>query len=505
MLRIVQYIPCCESRLHSSGISPFYRSLIHFSQRNAYTSDRKCPVDSFEALGIPNELCNSIRENFGIIKPTTAQRSIIPSILANRDVLIRDQTGTGKSFSILLALLSKQRSHPSRYPLNFSARKNSPRAYISYLVLVPNRELAEQIGIWAREILPKDTYPSIAPILQIVTSELHENRDLEIKEQTAALIRESPHILVGTPKRVHELLLKDALDLQYLRTIVVDEVDQALRLPRRFAREKEVQLRRKNPKPCETVLDMLLGNKPKQKPQLIALSATLNRQLRYFMFKKGWIYRALFIDIAKTSLPPATIKHHCLVISGDTIRNLRSPIELDNHSKDEEMESIEIEKDSVDEEANGPEADDAYMDRMLEGVTTVVEMEDVNRGLVIVPATSSVSRVIDRLSSHGLKASEVLPTLRTKSANKIENQQPNLLIGTEVTTRGIDLPLLSHVFILGAPSSPAAYLHVAGRTGRMGKPGSVFTFIRDQGRKADQLRNMFRLMNVEVQHYEQVQ
>jgi superfamily II DNA/RNA helicase len=62
---------------------------------------------------------------------------------------------------------------------------------------------------------------------------------------------------------------------------------------------------------------------------------------------------------------------------------------------------------------------------------------------------------------------------------------PSLLVATLASTRGIDMPELSHVFILGMPEGKIdGYLHAAGRTGRFGKPGKVITVVERKEERA---------------------
>lgn len=69
------------------------------------------------------------------------------------------------------------------------------------------------------------------------------------------------------------------------------------------------------------------------------------------------------------------------------------------------------------------------------------------------------------------------------------DENPVMLVSTLATTRGLDLPELTHVFLLGVPEGRRAdaYLHVAGRVGRFGRPGKVITVLeeREEERRED--------------------
>lgn len=110
--------------------------------------------------------------------------------------------------------------------------------------------------------------------------------------------------------------------------------------------------------------------------------------------------------------------------------------------------------------------------------------------LLVIPASAPVQRAVHELREMGLNAHR-LDLLRDergkefllRKASKFQ-ENPTLLVSTLATTRGVDLPELSHVFILGIPEGPKvtaravdAYLHVAGRVGRFGRGGRVVTLV----------------------------
>lgn len=119
--------------------------------------------------------------------------------------------------------------------------------------------------------------------------------------------------------------------------------------------------------------------------------------------------------------------------------------------------------------------------------------------LLVLPADASVRRAVFDLrllgvNAHGL---DVLDTARGGAYLLQHGTQPEadptLLVSTLATTRGLDLPDLTHVFILGIPEALTAdaYLHVAGRVGRFGKPGKVVTVLESRrqvaGKRKDKI------------------
>jgi hypothetical protein len=113
---------------------------------------------------------------------------------------------------------------------------------------------------------------------------------------------------------------------------------------------------------------------------------------------------------------------------------------------------------------------------------------DVPRvALLVLPASAPVHSFVSDLrelgcNAHGL---DLLSDERGRShllrgPSDVPVENPTLLVATEASTRGLDLPELSHVFMLDIPKGRKAdeYLHVAGRVGRFGRPGKVVSVLR---------------------------
>ena len=114
---------------------------------------------------------------------------------------------------------------------------------------------------------------------------------------------------------------------------------------------------------------------------------------------------------------------------------------------------------------------------MLEAIASCFALDVPKLGLLVIPSSGPVNRVVYELRRLGVNA----------QGFKFENSaldKATLLVGTTATTRGIDLDGLTHVFIIGIPEGPQvngksvdAYTHLAGRVGRFGKTGRVITVV----------------------------
>lgn len=383
---------------------------------------------------------------------------------SGRDLFLRDRTGSGKTFGMAIVLASRLAS----------AQENTNSSLRS-LYVVPNHELAVQISDWIQAL-----HGTSSPLIQSTTT-------------ASAFMQSStiPHTLIGTPGRLVDCI--DRIPTHLLDCIIIEEADQALRLPSRYAPLKKQRKRASNPKPTQVLVDQLLNNAQGHKPQLAAISATLNRPLRHWMHTHGWVDNPAFIDITQSveAINHHT-KHHCLLVSPGAVRNIGSIYEDDDDEDDELLQ------------------EEQQDNSLLESVAVLLDIESVHHGILFVDSSVSVTTVTRQLRGFGIDALDIRGYNDWKTQHENDpDQKPPLWIATEFSARGMDIPNVSHIFILGEPSSIASYVHMAGRTGRLGKNGfnngKVITIVEDKGRAEDRMWNMYRLMNANVDHYQYVQ
>ena len=162
---------------------------------------------TFASLGLIEPLLNRL-QSLGYDKPTPVQEKAIPAVLAGRDLMAAAQTGTGKTAGFALPVLQRLTLQGSQ------VASNSVRA----LVLVPTRELAEQvhanIKAYAAD-LPLRTYAVYGGV--------------SINPQMMAL-RKGVDVLVATPGRLLDLHRQNAVKFNQVETLVLDEADRMLDL-----------------------------------------------------------------------------------------------------------------------------------------------------------------------------------------------------------------------------------------------------------------------------------
>ncbi|CAG8740044.1 1431_t:CDS:2, partial [Acaulospora morrowiae] len=358
-------------------------------QNSRFTRDeqRKIPElkipTNFSSLGIREPICQALENKFNIRKPTECQASLIPNILRGKDVLIRDITGSGKTFGIALALLNKTRNQQT-YD-GRSSRIGKP--CITSLLVVPSRELAHQIENWIRVLLSNTGLP-LKPVIQAVVraDPQEEHQQLDNLENIP------PHILVGTATRLHDLANDGYLNFRSLKTFVLDEADHLLRLPPKHATLKKIQSRQIHPKPAELLTQHVFSQ---VRPQIVVSSATLNRALRYYFKDNKYSEDPVFIDVSKGTLSPSTIEHHCLLISTKEIKNITSA-EFHWYNPFTDSHLPELKEDIRDDD-----------DLMLDSLVGTFEFENVKCGIIFVNNQIKLPNLIKRLLKYGVEAKEL--------------------------------------------------------------------------------------------------
>ncbi len=192
---------------------------------------------TFLSLGLIDPLLRTL-DALGYLKPTPVQAKAIPAVLAGRDLMAAAQTGTGKTAGFAVPLLQRLTMEGQVAPQS-----------VRVLVLVPTRELAEQVYGSFR------TYGGNLPLRSFVAY-----GGVPIEPQLNKL-RKGLDVLVATPGRLLDLYSQNAIKFDQLQTLVLDEADRMLDLG--FSRE----------------LDQIFMALPKQR-QTLLFSATFSDAIR---------------------------------------------------------------------------------------------------------------------------------------------------------------------------------------------------------------------------------
>ncbi|MFF8103335.1 DEAD/DEAH box helicase [Streptomyces sp. NPDC016640] len=226
------------------------------------------PAGSFDALGLPPELMRTMI-GLGVKEPFPIQAATLPNALAGRDVLGRARTGSGKTLAFGLALLVRT--------AGLRAESKRPLA----LVLVPTRELAQQVG------------EALAPYAQVLDVRLATVvGGLSINRQSA-LLRAGTDVVIATPGRLADLVSRRDCHLDRVRITVLDEADQMCDLG--FLPQ---------------VSEILDGVRPDG--QRLLFSATLDRDVDQLV--RRYLHDPVLASVDRGADSVTTMEHHVLNI-----------------------------------------------------------------------------------------------------------------------------------------------------------------------------------------------
>ncbi|KAJ4486005.1 P-loop containing nucleoside triphosphate hydrolase protein [Lentinula aciculospora] len=495
-------------------------------------------VPSFEDAGLRPLLAQAVNTAFpNIVSPTELQSTLIRNVSEGKDIILQDETGSGKSFGLILALLNKPRMV---FTDDMSTDGTGDRPALTSLVLVPHRDLAFQMLHWIDLIVQAsaDNPPSLTSIAQVLVREGRRH----ITEGLPLIRNEPPHILIATPASVMEVLKQDpsAFHLKELSTVVLDEVDYMIEtLPLNNKPNKEHLQRmnnlRKHPGPARVLLDDIYENRakfnaknrevdgPHHSPQLILSSATIRRQLKHYFFSEKQFLGKEVVKIRRSVMRlhgqdelatddlaiHSMISHHVLVASEADIVNLPSAVTAEEkhpapiYSKEANNEFAS--SSPLDQIADSTAASRSVEfsmtpsplnQNLLEAVAAVFALDVPSLALLVIPSNGSVRRAVYDLREMGVNAlgMDLLDKDRGRSyllqSDGEQKANPRLLVCTSSSIRGVDFPSLSHVFILGFEALIAkdnwtltldTYIHLCGRVGRFKKPGKVITVVNEKG------------------------
>ncbi len=344
-------------------------------------------MNSFSELDLIEPLRRVVDE-LGFRQPTPIQAQALPPILAGRDVIAQAPTGSGKTAAFGLGLLN-----------GLDASRTGCQA----LILSPTRELADQVGKAIRRLAV-----GIANVkLSVFAGGIPLGPHL-------ASLQHPPHIVVGTPGRLLELLERGALDLSGLRTLVLDEGDR--------------------------MLDMGFAE------DIAAILAHLPRQRQSLLFSATWPEAVR--DLARQSLhDPVEV-----IVADDDSQPLVTQHfhEVDSAGKPAALAGLLM--------LHGPESTVVFCN-------TRREVADVARYL------SGLGFAADAL--HG----DLEQRDRDEVLVRFGNRSLSVLVASDVAARGLDIKSLACVVNYDLPHDADTYLHRIGRTARAGEPGLALSLV----------------------------
>ncbi|GAW95983.1 MULTISPECIES: DEAD/DEAH box helicase [Colwellia] len=393
------------------------------SAKNAANTTATTPRN-FKELGLIPPLLARLTE-LEYKQPTPIQAQAIPSILAGRDLIGGANTGSGKTAAFALPMLQQL------HGVKPSASKGRKGNYVSGLILVPTRELAKQVA---------DSIKSYAVHFNGEIKTLAVFGGVSANTQMLAL-RGGTDILVATPGRLLDLISSNAIKLDRVATLVLDEADRMLSLG--FTEE----------------LAALLALLPKKK-QTLLFSATFPEQVQ--TLTKELLNNP--VEIQLQSADASTLVQRVFTVN-----------------KGEKTALLE------------------HLIKQHKWRQTLVFVNARNHCEHL--AEKLAKRGISAEVFHGDKGqAERTRVLEGFKAGDIE-----VLIATDIAARGLDIEKLPVVINFNLPRSPADYMHRIGRSGRAGEVGLAISLIDYEDYhhfKVIEKKNKIRLEREQVAGFE---
>ena len=336
----------------------------------------------FTDLGLERRLVDAVHADC-IHEPTEIQKKTAGALFSRKSLIIESATGTGKTFAYLLPLMSR---------INFTTDK------LQVLILAPTHELVMQIY----ELIKYTASTADMPIRPAgFIGKVHINRQVE-------KLKEKPHVIVGTPGRILDLVKIKKLKLHNVSTVVIDEASSLMLSESRHA--------------------------------VKTISASLMRDTQRIFVS------ALFSDQAKKRVLEIcpTVEH---IRAGDKTNSDIRHCYIEITDSREKFKTLR-----------------KFLSAFDEGKTLIFVKKNPD---VEIFANKLEFHKVAVLQLSG----EMSKVDRQKNLAQFENKKDGVLIATAVAARGLDINSVDRVVHYDIPIESSDYLHRSGRTGRAGKKG----------------------------------
>jgi superfamily II DNA/RNA helicase len=344
----------------------------------------------FTDLSLPPDLLTALAKQ-QISEPSPIQIAAIPPLAAGKDAYLRAETGTGKTLAYLLPLFT---------------RIERAQAATQVVIVAPTHELAIQIHRQSCELALNAALPIRSVLLIGGTA-----TDRQIDK-----LKAKPHIVVGSPGRIAELIERGKLKTAHIRAVVIDEADRLLN---------------------EESLDWIqqIVRAAPQTRQLIFASATIEQQTRRVLES---LTRDVLMLRAGDAAVNENIEHLFLVCENrdkpDMLRKLL-------HAFNVPRSIVFVHRNDVAEE---------------------VASKLTHHKLVVADLNSELSKMERKRAMDGIRSGAI-----------------RIMIASDIAARGLNIPGVTHIFNLDIPTMSKAYLHRVGRTARAGAKGTAVSLVTE--------------------------
>ncbi len=387
--------------------------------------------EAFAALGVRSSILRALAQE-KFTTPSEIQAMLIPRALAGVDILGQARTGTGKTAAFGIPILQRAEKGLSTQAI----------------ILVPTRELAVQVEIEIKRL------GQFTPIRSVA---VYGGQKISAQMK---FLKHGPEILVGTPGRVIDLLDRRIINFRNVRFVVLDEVDRMLDIGFRddirniLSRVKGV--RRENEDSGDRGEPALAGGPDgASSHQTMFVSATISEEIDRLARKY-----------------------------------MREPVEKLIAPGANDRPTVEL----VEQYYFSVQPWDKY--RLLR---SLLERENPELAIVFCRTKRGAEKLAKKLHADGIECREIHGNLAQNKRERVmqgfRKGKFDVLIATDLASRGIDVADISHIINYDVPDDPEAYVHRVGRTARMGAKGKAFMLVqRDQGEALTKVENLINMV-----------
>jgi len=353
------------------------------------------PQVKFSDLGLSDSILK-VLDSIGYETPSPIQQQCITYLLDGKDVIGQAQTGTGKTAAFALPLLDK-----------IDIKLNAPQL----LILTPTRELAIQVAEAVQ------TYARGIKGFHVLPIYGGQSYDVQLRP-----LKRGVHAVVGTPGRVMDHIKKGTLKLDNLRSFVLDEADEMLKMG--FIDD----------------IKWVMERIPEER-QIALFSATMPSVIKKVAEK--FLNNPKIVKVKNKTETASTIEQSYMMVSNMAQK-------LDALTRILEVTTFDA------------------MIVFTRTKTMTVELEE---------------KLSARGFSAAAINGDIAQNQRERIINDYKKGKIDILIATDVAARGLDVERISHVINYDIPQDAESYVHRIGRTGRAGRSGKAILFVSHRERR----------------------
>lgn len=345
--------------------------------------------NNFEALQVKSELIQGLHAQ-NISTPTAVQALTYPAFLEGKDLIVESHTGSGKTLAFLLPLFTK---------IKIEQKANQA------IIVAPTHELCLQIHAQVKLLAQNSNLPITSIILMGETS---------IEKQIEKLAN-NPQILVGSPGRILDLMMKKKITLDTLQTVILDEADNLLQTSQGATVKK-------------------LLHQIGHKVQVTLFSASMNKEVTELA--APFVSAPQILKTApKTELNPNLSHLYLKAEFRDKFESLKKLLQSSNTQK--------------------------ALVFVSQRTDSKVLVEKLNyHGFTVATISGKLTKEERKNALASFKSGKV-----------------KILLSSDIAARGLDVPHISHIFHYDLPLTPQDYLHRAGRSARNGEKGTSISLL----------------------------